>query len=137
MVEDFNPGTLQVTFPVSSVEGNTVCGEIEAVDDETLECSHDFTVAIGSATLGTTTGSPSEAVVTILDNDSELTQGSEINCITFVTAPGLDFTLQPDFAAGEGDGTVDVCMLLSPPSGGMECDVVVELGLDSGKAGKC
>ena len=71
VLEDFNPGTLQVTFPVSSVEGDTVCGEIEAVDDDAFECSHDFTVAIGSATLGTTTGSPSEAVVTILDNDSE------------------------------------------------------------------
>ena len=47
----------------------------------------------------------------------------------------LDFT-QPDFPAGEGDGTVDVCMLLTPPAGGMECDVVVELTLQSGKAGK-
>ena len=54
----------------------------------------------------------------------------------FLAAPGLDFT-QPDFPAGEGDGTVDVCMLLSPPFGGTECDVVVVLALYSGKAGKC
>ena len=69
--QDYTPDELMLTFKVHSVEGDTVCGEIEAVDDDALECSHDFTVAIGSATLGTTTGSPSEAVVTILDNDSE------------------------------------------------------------------
>ena len=53
------------------MEGDTVCGEILTVNDEALECSHDFNVAIVSATLGTTIGTPSQAVVTILDNDSK------------------------------------------------------------------
>ena len=61
-----------MTFPTSSREGDTVCEEISAIDDSTLECSHNFTVAITNATLGTQFSSPqSEATVTILDNDSK------------------------------------------------------------------
>ena len=64
---------LHVTFPILSMEGNTVCGEITATDDDILECSHNFTVAITSATLGTMFSSPlSDAMITILDNDSKL-----------------------------------------------------------------
>ena len=46
----------------------------------------------------------------------------------------LDFT-QTTFVANEGDGTVDVCMVLSPPSGAMECDITVALTVENGKAG--
>ena len=47
---------------------------------------------------------------------------------------GLDFT-QAVFVVGEGDGSVDVCMELTPPSGGMECEVVVNLLAADNKAG--
>ena len=64
---------LMVTIPASSVVGDTACVDITLIDDTALECTHDFTVAIDSATLGTMFSPPlSEAVVTILDNDSKL-----------------------------------------------------------------
>ena len=62
-----------MSFPKSSMEGDIVCDEIHTIDDNSLECSHNFTVAITSATLDTMFFSPqSEATITILDNDSEL-----------------------------------------------------------------
>ena len=61
----------EVVFPESSMQGETVCGDIVIIDDDALECSQDFTVVIGSRTLGTATGSQSQAVVTIEDNDSK------------------------------------------------------------------
>ena len=70
--EDFSPDMLTVTFPVTSMMGDTACADISIIDDDALECSHDFTVAITSATLGTMFSPPlSEATVTILDNDSK------------------------------------------------------------------
>ena len=47
---------------------------------------------------------------------------------------GLTFT-QQDFVVNEGDGTVDVCMELTPPTGGMECEVIVTLSAAGDKAG--
>ena len=42
------------------------------------------------------------------------------------------------FDVDEDDGTVTdvVCMILTPPSGGMECDLEVPLSLANGKAGE-
>ena len=54
---------------------------------------------------------------------------------TIFSDAGLDFT-QAVYNVGEGDGTVDVCMELTPPSGGMECEVVVNLVAADNKAGK-
>ena len=56
-----------------------MCGDIVIIDDDALECSQDFTVAIGSATLGTITGPWSQAVITIDDNDSK--------CVTLYFLP--------------------------------------------------
>ena len=61
----------EVVFPESSMEGDSICAYIVIIDDDALECSQDFTVAIGSTTLGTATGPQSQAVVTIVDNDSK------------------------------------------------------------------
>ena len=69
--EDYNGTVTEVVFPESSMQGETVCGDIVIIDDDALECSQDFTVAIGSTTLGTITGPQSQAVITIEDNDSE------------------------------------------------------------------
>lgn len=56
--------------------------------------------------------------------------------ITFIfLAPTLDF-VSSVFYVNESDGTVVnvVCMTLTPPTGGLECDVVVPLTLVDGKA---
>ena len=68
---DYNGTMTEVVFPESTMQGETVCGDIIIIDDDVLECSQDFTVAIGSTTLGTVTGPQSQAVITIEDNDSK------------------------------------------------------------------
>ena len=69
--EDYNGTMTEVVFSESSMQGESVCGDIVIIDDNALECSQDFTVAIGSTTLGTITGPRSQAVITIEDNDSK------------------------------------------------------------------
>ena len=69
--DDYAPSTLQVTFPEHSRAGDTVCEQIFTINDQALECTHDFTVRIVGATLGTMIGAPSEAVISILDNDGK------------------------------------------------------------------
>ena len=61
--------TLEVVFPISSVNGTVRCVEIEIVDDEALEGEHNFTVVITSTNPPISTAEPSEAAVIILDND--------------------------------------------------------------------
>ena len=60
---------IEVTFPVSSVNGTVQCAEIEIVDDRALEGEHNFTVEILSTSPPISTDEPSEATVIILDND--------------------------------------------------------------------
>ena len=52
-------------------------------------------------------------------------------------APTLDFVSHV-FDVDEDDGTVTdvVCMILTPPAGGMECELEVPLSLANGKAGE-
>ena len=70
--KDYNGGSVEVVFPESAEEGDIACNRIGIIDDKALECTHNFTVAITSATLGTTFSGPqSEATVTIVDNDGE------------------------------------------------------------------
>ena len=66
---DFNTTSLEVTFPTSSVQGDTACGDIIIVDDNVLECNHSFSVHI-SATLGSML-TIVYGTITILDNDSK------------------------------------------------------------------
>ena len=61
--------TLEVVFPISSVNGEVRCVEIEIVDDKALEGEHNFTVVITSTNPPISTAEPSEAAVIILDND--------------------------------------------------------------------
>ena len=61
--------TLEVLFPISSVNGEVRCVEIEIVDDKALEGEHNFTVVITSTNPPISTAEPSEAAVIILDND--------------------------------------------------------------------
>ena len=61
--------TLEVVFPISSVNGEVRCVEIEVVDDKALEGEHNFTVVITSTNPPISTAEPSETAVIILDND--------------------------------------------------------------------
>ena len=61
--------TLEVVFPISSVNGEVRCVEIVIVDDKALEGEHNFTVVITSTNPPISTAEPSEAAVIILDND--------------------------------------------------------------------
>ena len=60
---------IEVTFPVSSVNGTVQCTEIEIVDDRALEGEHNFTVEILSTNPPISADEPSKATVIILDND--------------------------------------------------------------------
>ena len=60
---------IEVTFPMSSVNGTVQCAEIEIVDDRALEGEHNFTVEILSTSPPISADEPSEATVIILDND--------------------------------------------------------------------
>ena len=60
---------IEVTFPISSVNGTVQCAEIEIVDDRALEGEHNFTVEILSTNPPISADEPSEATVIILDND--------------------------------------------------------------------
>ena len=63
---------MEAVFPKSAQVGDIACSEITIIDDYALECSHNFTVAIVGATLGTTFSGPlSQATVTIEDNDGK------------------------------------------------------------------
>ena len=54
----------------------------------------------------------------------------------FTTAANLDFTLAT-YMVDEDSGSVSVCMELSDiPDDGLECDLVVPLDTESGKAGE-
>ena len=68
--QDYSVDMLEVTFPETSVDGDTACGDIGIIDDTALEGDHNFTVAIADATdILLVVGG--EAVVTILDNDGK------------------------------------------------------------------
>ena len=72
---DFDGSAVEVVFPESANQGDIACNTIEIVDDIALECTHNLTVVIVNATLGTMfSGSQSEATVTILDNDGRILQ---------------------------------------------------------------
>ena len=67
--QDYSVDMLEVTFPETSVDGDTACGDIGIIDDTALEGDHNFTVAIADATNLLVVGG--EAVVTLLDNDGK------------------------------------------------------------------
>ena len=68
---DYNGAMIEVIFPISSVQGDSVCTDVIIIDDDALECEQDFTVFISSATLGTDTSIQPQAVVSIVDNDGK------------------------------------------------------------------
>lgn len=51
------------------------------------------------------------------------------------TVPMIGFN-QTMFNVAEADGSVDICMYLIPPPGGMECNFTVLLTTQNGKASK-
>ena len=64
-------GTLQTTFPTSSVEGSTSCVNIGILQNLAVEGNHSFGVEVISATPSVVVvGTPSEETVTILDDES-------------------------------------------------------------------
>ena len=69
---DYVEDSVEVVFPITAVEGQKECADITILDDDALECSHEFTVSIDDATLSTDiTGTPNQATVIIVDNDGE------------------------------------------------------------------
>ena len=66
---DYNGTIVEVVFPISSVQGDSVCANVTIIDDDVLECREDFTVFVSSATLGTDILGQTQAVVSIVDND--------------------------------------------------------------------
>ena len=61
---------LMVTFPTTSVSGDTACAAITILDDDAFEGDHSFTVNLTSTTpTGVTIGTVSSTTVTIQDND--------------------------------------------------------------------
>ena len=62
---------LEVTFLISSMQGDSKCADVPIVDDNALECEQDFTVSIYAATLGTDISGQPQAVVSMVDNDSK------------------------------------------------------------------
>ena len=60
---------MEVVFPITAVQGDSVCANITILDDDELGCSQEFNVSISNATLNTDiTGTPNEAVIRIVDN---------------------------------------------------------------------
>ena len=68
---DYNGTMIELIFPTSSVQGDSVCTNVTIIDDDVLECEQDFTVFISSATLGTDISEQPQAVVSIVDNDGK------------------------------------------------------------------
>ena len=70
---DYSGATAEVTFLESSQEGDTACIDIQITDDDTLECSQDFTVSISGGSLPTyIKTSHSQTTVNIVDNDGNV-----------------------------------------------------------------
>ena len=68
---DYVAGPLQATFSTSSVEGSTSCVDIGILQDMAFEGDHSFGVEVISATPSVVmVGTPSEEIVTILDDES-------------------------------------------------------------------
>ena len=66
--EDFiNPFPIDLTYPQSLDQSQTLCVNITIVDDIVLENEEEFTVSIESTDNNVTTGSPSTVIIT--DND--------------------------------------------------------------------
>ena len=60
-----------VTFPVNSLSGSSQCADIILDEDSFIEGDHSFTVSISNPG-GAGTAAPTEATVTIDDNDGKL-----------------------------------------------------------------
>ncbi len=61
-----------MTFPpTTSSTTQTQCFNVTITDDDAFECLEDFTVLISNSTPTVTVGSPSNATVEIISNDSK------------------------------------------------------------------
>ena len=71
MPDDYNPSNdvLTLVFLNGTMSNTTVCTNITIVEDNALECDHDFTVEITSTSPNVTVGTPSNVTVTIKDTD--------------------------------------------------------------------
>ena len=69
--QDYDGATASVTFPTSSSCGATACANINIRNDEALECTQEFSVAITSSSLPTLIiNSQSSATITINGDES-------------------------------------------------------------------
>ena len=79
MPGDYDPtnDTLTVVFLNGTMSNTTMCTNITIVEDDVLECDHDFTVEITSISPSITVGTPSNVTVTIQDTDDGEWVGSQ------------------------------------------------------------
>ena len=88
---DYNGTMVEVIFPISSVQGDSVCANVTIIDDDALECEQNFTVFISSATLGTDISGQPQAVVSIMDNDGKCFDGKL--CVFVINVNGKDLRI--------------------------------------------
>ena len=70
MPDDFMPSDpFMVVFPSGTSGDTSACVDVDIFDDDVLECDHDFTVEIDSASLPMVmVGMPSSVTATIQDD---------------------------------------------------------------------
>ena len=153
MPDDYSPTSNPVTlvFPNGTMSGGTSCTSVTIVNDNVLDCNHDFTVeitSINSSSPNVTVGTPSSVTVTIQDTDDGewagvlWHQSACMNGDLFIHIPAVSSVMvafeQTTYTASEGNGTTEVCVEVSGvPGGGLECEIVVTLTtMDGDKAGR-
>ena len=62
---------LTVTFVSGVSPGTTLCTNITIIDDDALEGTHNFTIAIDVNTILYNISTPSESIITITDNEGQ------------------------------------------------------------------
>jgi hypothetical protein len=108
-----------LVFPAGSTNG-TRCTSIPITDDELLEGNHEFTVTL--------TGAGSHASIDTLSSVTTVTIIDDENMATITL--GLDSPV-----CSEGDGSVDVCAVISGlPAGGLGTDIAVDFNVTGDSA---
>ena len=79
---DFVGTSATLTFSTVTTSGDTACANIPIIEDESLECSQDFSVAISTTSLPAILSTQSEATVIIVDDDCKC-------CIVFLSSSAI------------------------------------------------
>ena len=79
---DYEGTSATVTFPTTSTNENIACTNIPILQDNALECSQDFSVAITATSLPAVLNTQSVATVVIMDDDCKC-------CIVFLLSSAI------------------------------------------------